>query len=165
MLAQRIIEVRDVGLVVLAVMDLHGLGVDVRLEGREIIGKLGQHVARFAGRLDGALLFYLCHSIQSFKRCLSNPALRGAVPPLFCCPDVPFLPHFRRRSWPSFCCAGFTIWAALRGSAFCITSTSCRGRSWRKRTLPQRAPSHRSCCRARSAGFAPARASRFSRVS
>src|SRR6266496_6811185 len=23
--------------------------------------------------------------------------------------------HIRRRSWPSFCCAGFIIWAELRG--------------------------------------------------
>ena len=35
---QGLVGVGDVGLVVLAVVDLHGLGVDVRLEGIEPVG-------------------------------------------------------------------------------------------------------------------------------
>ena len=38
---QRVVEVRDVGVVMLAVMDFHRLRIDVRLEGVGCVGKCG----------------------------------------------------------------------------------------------------------------------------
>jgi hypothetical protein len=39
--AQGVVEIRDVGLMMLAVMDLHGLRIDVGLERREFVGQCG----------------------------------------------------------------------------------------------------------------------------
>src|SRR2546421_194235 len=41
-LGQRIVEIRDVGLVMFAVVDLHGLRVNVRLQRREIVRQRGE---------------------------------------------------------------------------------------------------------------------------
>ena len=46
------IEVVDVGLVVLAVVDLHGLGVDERLEGGVVVGKRWKFVGHRGNLLD-----------------------------------------------------------------------------------------------------------------
>ena len=47
MVGQRGVDVGDVGLVVLVVMELHGLGVDKRLERGVVIRKRGQFVGHF----------------------------------------------------------------------------------------------------------------------
>src|SRR5438876_43883 len=54
--------------------------------------------------------------------CLSNPALRDAVPSIFCSAERAVLSHLRRRSWRSFCCAGCTSSAARR--AFLASRTN-----------------------------------------
>src|SRR5256885_15026763 len=144
-LGQRIIEIRDVGLVMFAVVDLHGLRVDVGLQRCEVVRQRRKLVSRE--------LLYLRHCVVRLS-VLVQPriARRGSLHILLrgtCCP----LP-LRRRSWRSFCCAGCTSSPALRGSVCCITSTSCRVRSWLRPTLLRRAPPRKSSCRARSRGFA-----------
>ena len=46
MVLERVVQVRDISLVVLAVVNLHGLGVDVRLEGAIIVRQRRQGVFR-----------------------------------------------------------------------------------------------------------------------
>src|SRR6266581_9376667 len=48
MFTQGVVEVGDVGLMMLAVVDLHGLRVDMRLECGEVVRQLGEHVSCFS---------------------------------------------------------------------------------------------------------------------
>src|ERR1041385_4332260 len=77
-LAQRVVEIVDVGLMMLAVVDLHGLRVDMRLERPEIVRQRRKR---------------MWHRERSLVVWLSNPGLRGAVPSVFCSsPTVPSTP-------------------------------------------------------------------------
>ena len=53
-LVERGVQVRHVGLVVLAVMDLHRLRVDVRFERCEVVGQRGQCMSHGTSLLKGA---------------------------------------------------------------------------------------------------------------
>ena len=50
MLGERVVEVGDVGLVMLAVMDLHRLRIDVRLERRKVVWQFWQRMSSFSRR-------------------------------------------------------------------------------------------------------------------
>ena len=59
------VEIRDIRLMVLAVVDLHRLHIDVRFERRDVVGELGEHVSRFCARRGRFLLLHLCHCLHS----------------------------------------------------------------------------------------------------
>ena len=53
MLVERGVQIRHVGLVVLAVVNLHGLRVDVRFERRVVVGQRGQGMSHETSLLSG----------------------------------------------------------------------------------------------------------------
>src|SRR5258705_3694035 len=86
MLVQRVVEVGDVGLVMLAVVDLHRLRVDVRFEGREIVRQRRKYVSGL-GR-SRALFFYLCHRYDPEKFGFQTPHCAARFPPYLGSADV-----------------------------------------------------------------------------
>src|SRR5882672_2263741 len=75
MFVQRVVEVCDVGLMMLVVMDLHRLRVDVRLEGREVVWQRGKRMSRFGTRPACVLLCDLWHRVQSFRSVAVKPRI------------------------------------------------------------------------------------------
>ena len=55
MLVERGVQIRHVGLVVLAVVNLHGLRVDVRFERRVVVGQRGQGMSHGTSLLKGEI--------------------------------------------------------------------------------------------------------------
>src|SRR6266550_613368 len=86
MFVQRVVEVGDVGLVMLTVVDLHRLRVDVRLEGREIVRQRRKYVSRL-GR-SRALFFYLCPRYDPEKFGLQTPHCAARFHPYLGSADV-----------------------------------------------------------------------------
>src|SRR5436309_8680933 len=75
MLVQRVVEVCDVGLMMLVVMDLHCLRVDIRLERREVVWQRGKRMSRFGTRPAGVLLCDWWHRVQSFRSVALKPRI------------------------------------------------------------------------------------------
>src|SRR5947209_2242012 len=74
-LGQRIVEIRDVGLVMFAVVDLHGLRVNVRLQRREIVRQRRKLVSRE--------LLYLRHCARPVECACPTPHCATRFPPYF----------------------------------------------------------------------------------
>src|SRR3989475_13181950 len=75
MLRDRIVEVRDVGLVMFAVVDLHRLRVDVRLQGCEVIRRRRKLVTRE--------LLYFRHCVRPVECACRTPHCATRFPPYF----------------------------------------------------------------------------------
>src|SRR5438093_7083845 len=80
MLVQRVVEVCDIGLMMLAVMDLHRLRVDVRLERRDVVWQRGQRVSRE--------FLYLSHRVCPEKCGFQTPHCATQFPPYLGSADV-----------------------------------------------------------------------------
>src|SRR2546430_11833022 len=83
MLGKRVVEVGDVRLMMFAVVDLHGLRVDVGLERREIVGQWRQYLSRFATRFSRALFFHVGHRVCPFECASQTPHCATQFPPYF----------------------------------------------------------------------------------
>src|SRR6266571_121926 len=86
MFVQRVVEIGDVGLVMLPVVDLHRLRVNVRLEGGEIVRQRGQYVSRLG--CSRPLFFYLCHREYPGKFRFQTPHCATQFPPYLGSADV-----------------------------------------------------------------------------
>src|SRR2546422_11196240 len=80
MFVQRIVEVGDVGLMMFAVVDLHRLRVDVRLEGGEVVWQRGKRVSRE--------FLYLSHCVRPEKCGSQTPHCAARFPPYLGSADV-----------------------------------------------------------------------------
>src|SRR6266511_1191936 len=101
MLLEGGIEVVHVGLVVLAVVDLHRLRIDVRLERPEVVGQDGERVARLSPGRSFHLLFHRCHrrhpcvcgfTVSNPRGSRQVPGLPRGGPAVSCSPDGARLP-------------------------------------------------------------------------
>ena len=92
MFVQRGVQIDDVRLVVLAVMDLHRLGIDVRLERRIIIRQRRQRMT-LHGLLLGLCFQLLGHEGAPFAFIIGTPRREVEFPRACACfpPRVPYL--------------------------------------------------------------------------